>query len=114
MKNTPCYYGIVKAMVTLQAYQKRFGKRPDVQEKLNAGLQVMLKHHLYQRLSNGEAIEPSIVENFYPYPYKPNLIEMLGLMKANGLLDHEAVSQPCKFCAANAGRTGSFRQTKCL
>jgi hypothetical protein len=33
-----------------------------------------------------------MIENFYPYPYKSNVIEILSLLKANGLLGDKRCS----------------------
>jgi len=89
MKSVPCFYGVVKSMVALTEYKKLFGLSDLLEVKLQGGLDYILKHKLYQRLSSKEPIEPSIIQNFYPYPYKTNLIELLTLMKDNNLLDHE-------------------------
>jgi hypothetical protein len=86
MKKTPCYYGVVKAMVALTEYKKRFAASQEILDKLAQGLEYILAHKVYKRLSTGEPIEPSMIENFYPYPYKSNIIEILSLLKANGLL----------------------------
>ncbi|MBN1583822.1 MAG: hypothetical protein JXA89_24155 [Anaerolineae bacterium] len=86
MKRTPCFYGVVKSMIALTEYKSRFGSDNQLDDKLARGLEYILQHHVYKRLSTGEPIEPSIVQNFYPYPYKTNLIEALSLLKANGLL----------------------------
>ena len=95
MKKTPCFYGVVKSMVALTEYKKRFASSPQIDSKLGRGLEYILRHGVFKRLSTGEPIEPSIVENFYPYPYKTNLIETLSLLRDNGLLGdarcHEAI-----------------------
>mgnify|MGYP001307957256 CR=1 FL=1 len=88
MKTVPCFYGVVKSMIALTEYKKRQGLSFDGEKKLQKGLSYILGHHLYQRLSSNKPIEPSIMENFYPYPYKTNLIELLTLMKDNDLLEH--------------------------
>ena len=50
-------------------------------------MEYILKHEVFKRLSTGKPIEDSIILNFYPYPYRSNLIEILSLLKANGLLE---------------------------
>lgn len=87
MHSTPCYHGVVKAMVTLTEYKNQFGSIPVLEEKLDRGLEYMLEHQVYKRLSNGEPIEPNIILNFYPYPYRTNLVESLGVLKANGRMN---------------------------
>jgi len=85
MKKTPCYYGVVKSMVALTEYKKRYEKI-SVDSKLNKGLEYILRHKVFKRLSKDEPIETSIIKNFYPYTYKSNLIEILSLLKMNDLL----------------------------
>lgn len=89
MKKTPCFYGVVKSMIALTEYKERFGGSKKLDNKLNQGLEYILMHKVFKRLSSGKPIEPSIIENFYPYPYKSNIIEILTLLKANGLLGDE-------------------------
>ncbi len=89
MKKIPCFYGVVKSMVALTEYKKRYGSTEKIDDKLSQGLEYILKHKVFKRLSVDEPIEPSIVKNFYPYTYKTNLIETLSLLKANGLLEDE-------------------------
>ncbi|AZO94954.1 hypothetical protein [Halocella sp. SP3-1] len=89
MKKTPCFYGVVKSMITLTEYKKRFDVSKEVQNKLNQGLEYILDHKVYKKLSTGEPIESSIIKNFYPYTYRSNIIEILSLLKANDLLDDE-------------------------
>ncbi|MFA5479184.1 MAG: hypothetical protein WC002_10240 [Candidatus Muiribacteriota bacterium] len=86
MKKTPCFYGVVKSMITLTEYKKRFKTSEEIQNKLNQGLEYILDHKVYKKLSTGEPIEDSIILNFYPYTYKSNIIEILSLLKANDLL----------------------------
>jgi len=86
MKSTPCFYGVVKSMISLTEYKKRFGGSVELDNKLKKGLEYILEHRVFKKLSSDKPIEPSIVENFYPYSYKSNLIEVLSLLKANNLL----------------------------
>ncbi len=87
MKKTPCFYGVIKSMIALTEYRKKFGGSKKLDNKLNQGLEYILKHKVFKRLSTDEPIEPSIIENFYPYTYKTNIIETLSLLEANDLLD---------------------------
>ena len=93
MKKTPCFYGVVKSMIALTEYKNRFGGNKKLENKLDQGLEYILKHKVFKRLSTGEPIEPSMVKNFYPYPYKTNIIETLSLLKVNGLLGDKRCSE---------------------
>lgn len=85
MKEVPCFFGVVKSMIALTEYKKRFGSSKELDEKLSQGLEYILKHRVYKRISSDKPIKSSIVQNFYPYTYKSNIIEILTLLKANGL-----------------------------
>lgn len=87
MKKVPCYYGVVKSMITLTEYKKKFGGSDQLNSKLNQGLEYILQHRVFKRLTLDKPIEDSIILNFYPYTYKSNIIEILSLLKANGLLE---------------------------
>lgn len=93
MKKTPCFYGVVKSMIALTEYKKRFGSSERLDNKLSRGLEYIFKHKVFKRLSTGKPIEPSIIENFYPYTYKSNIIEILSLLKENGLLGDERCNE---------------------
>jgi hypothetical protein len=87
MKAVPCYYGVIKSMIALTEYKKRFESSKTLDDKLNKGLDYILKHNVYKKLSTGQPIEDSIILNFYPYTYKSNIVEILTLLKANGLME---------------------------
>jgi hypothetical protein len=87
MKKVPCYYGVIKAMIALTEYKKRFGGSDKLDSILNQGLEYILQHRIYKKLSADKPIENSIILNFYPYTYRSNIIEILSLLKANGLIE---------------------------
>lgn len=86
MKKIPCYYGVIKAMITLTEYKKQYGDSDELNNKLSQGLEYILKHRVFMKLSSDSPIEDSIILNFYPYTYRSNIIEILSLLKANDLL----------------------------
>ncbi|MFX1489673.1 MAG: hypothetical protein ACFFBI_11025 [Promethearchaeota archaeon] len=93
MKKVPCYYGVIKSMITLTEYKKRFGSSKSLDEKLNQGLEYILKHRVFKKLSSEDPIEDSIILNFYPYTYKSNIIEILSLLKANNLIEDKRCTE---------------------
>ncbi len=96
MKKVPCYYGIVKSMIALNEYKKNFGDSEELTNKLNQGLEYILEHKVFKRLSVDKPIEDSIILNFYPYTYRSNIIEILSLLKANSLMENESCSDAIK------------------
>ena len=89
MKKVPCFYGVIKSMIALTEYKNRFGISKNIDNKLNQGLEYILNHNMFKRLSTDKPIEDSIILNFYPYTYRSNIIEILSLLKANGLIEDE-------------------------
>jgi hypothetical protein len=87
MKKVPCYYGVVKSMIALSEYKKRFEGSEKLETKLKQGLDYILQHRVYKKLSSDKPIEDSIILNFYPYTYKSNIIEILSLLKDNNLME---------------------------
>jgi hypothetical protein len=87
MKSTPCYIGIVKAMIALSDYKNCDYYEPNdlVESKLNKGLDYILNQQVYKRKSNGQPISQEIDKITYPFSYKTNIIEILRLLKENKL-----------------------------
>lgn len=87
MKTTPCYIGIVKAMIALTDYKKRLDTKINhkIENKLKYGLDYILDHKIYLRQSNGQPITKDINKLTYPFSYKTNVIEILRLLKDNSL-----------------------------
>jgi hypothetical protein len=88
MKSTPCFIGVVESMVTLNELVKtRQQVNQSIKDKLQSGLEYILEHNVYRRLSTENPITPYLTKLTYPYTYKTNLVEILGLLKDNDLLD---------------------------
>ena len=109
MKSIPCYYGVVKSMIALTEYKKRFESSKRIDDKLTKGLEYILKHNIYKKLSTGEPIEDSIILNFYPYTYKSNSIEILSLLKANGLMGDERCSDAIELLKKKQRKDGYWQ-----
>lgn len=87
LKSTPCYIGIVKAMIALTDYKKLLDSKTNdkIENKLKSGLDYILDHKIYLRQSNGQPITKDINKLTYPFSYKTNVIEILRLLKDNNL-----------------------------
>ena len=48
MKKVPCFFGVVKSMIALTEYKKRFGGSDELITKLNQGLEYILQHRVYR------------------------------------------------------------------
>jgi hypothetical protein len=54
-------------------------------------------------------LEPSIVQNFYPYTYKTNLLEQLDLMRRVGCIEDPRCADALALLRAKQGRDGMWR-----
>ncbi len=88
MKSTPCYIGIVKAMIALSDYKNtsEFMTNEKVNSKLYRGLEYVLSHQVFLSQSDSKPVTKDITKLTYPFSYKTNIIEILRLLKQNDLL----------------------------
>lgn len=109
MEKTPCYIGVVKAVVALSDYKKSPGyiKNEKIENKLNKGLEYILDHHIYLRKSNSKPITRDITKLTYPFSYKTNIIEILRLLKDNKL-DYDPRCNSAKEYLQNKKQKGGF------
>lgn len=73
----PCYIGIgktVRALVTYSEYTKNANM--DVEKLLAQGLRYMLRHKMYQRLTDGKPISPHITDIMFPQSYALSLTDL--------------------------------------
>jgi hypothetical protein len=109
MKKTPCFYGVIKSMIALTEYKKQLGNTIDIEKKLNDGLEYILRHKVFQKLSTVQPIENSIIKNFYPYSYKTNLIEILTLLKSNDLYNNSNCYEAIEILKQKRYKDGLWR-----
>lgn len=88
MKQTPCFIGIVKALIALTEYKKSsfYKTNKKVETKLSQGLEYILEHNIFNRKTDHKPITKDIAKLTYPFTYKTNVVEILRLMKDNQLL----------------------------
>ena len=82
MMRVPCYIGIGKTMRALLTYQEKVDPHD---EKVNAlieqGVDYMLQHNLYQRLSTGQPISPHVTESMFPQSYVLSLTDLMYIIE---------------------------------
>lgn len=74
---TPCYIGVgktVRALVTYSACVNR--KDQEVEALLLQGTDYMLRHNMFQRLSDGSPISPHITDVMFPQSYALSLTDL--------------------------------------
>jgi len=91
MKSTPCYMGLVKSMLALSDYKQSTAYVPNLllEDKLEQGLEYILNQNVYTRISDGKPIARYIINLTYPFTWKTNIVELLRLLKQNGLLNDD-------------------------
>jgi len=110
MQSTPCFIGVVKSMIALSEANKRSFELPKTShKKLQQGLEYILEHEVYHRLSNGAPITKDIVKLTYPFTYKVNLIEILRLLKNNNLINDKRCNAAKNFIKSKKKKDGYWR-----
>lgn len=92
MKTDPCYIGIGKSLRALLTYQDKVDAYDEkVNEMLQKGIDYMVQHKLFRRLSNGQPISPHITESMFPQNYALSLTDLhYILQKSHRLKDPRA------------------------
>lgn len=111
MKQVPCYMGLVKSMVALSDYKQMVDYKSDdlLEAKLQQGLEYILKHKVYLKLSNHQPITKDITKITFPFTWKTNVIEILRLLKANRLLDDRRCQAAKEFLITKRKKDGYWR-----
>jgi hypothetical protein len=95
-KTVPCYIGIAKSLKALIEYNKHH-KKNSIQSKIDVGIEYLLKHHLYKRLSNGEPITRHILDIAFPESYNLNIVELLNIIYSVGKMDDERINEAVEY-----------------
>lgn len=78
---TPCYIGIGKTVRALITYSEFTGQKDhNVEILINQGIEYMLRHRLYQRLSNGKPICQHINDIMMPQSYALSLTDLVYIV----------------------------------
>lgn len=91
---TPCYIGVGKTVRALVTYLECIQCKDDQAEVcLQQGLDYMLRHKMYQRLSNGKPISPHITDIMIPQSYALSLTDLIYIAGKSDLL-HSPACKP--------------------
>jgi hypothetical protein len=85
--NTPCYIGIgktVRALVTYLEYAKCENQK--VENLIKQGTDYMLRHKMYQRLSDGKPISQHITDIMIPQSYALSLTDLVYILGKRRLI----------------------------
>ena len=86
--NIPCYIGIGKTIRALITYSESVNHTDDdVEELIDKGVGYMLRHNMYQRLSNGAPISAHITDIMMPQSYALSLTDLAYIAGKRKLTD---------------------------
>ena len=87
LKETPCFIGIAKSVKALVYYQRHsLNVTDELDALIQKGVAYLLKHNLFQRLSDHMPITKHILDIAYPQSYQLNLYELLDIVHQTGHL----------------------------
>ncbi|MGG5317489.1 hypothetical protein [Enterococcus sp. AZ072] len=96
MLKTPCYIGIGKTVRGLITYAEYTSHRDEeVEVLIKQGTDYMLKHQLFQRLSNQQPISAHITDIMFPQAYMLSLTDLVFIANKAHLWEDKQ-SQPLK------------------
>lgn len=77
----PCYIGIGKTVRALITYLEYIGHKDiEAEKRITEGVDYMLRHKMYQRLSNGKPISPHITDIMMPQNYALSLTDLIYIV----------------------------------
>lgn len=86
MLATPCYIGIGKTVRALITYSEFTPKADSETEAfIDKGVEYMLRHHMYQRLSDRQPISRHITDVMFPQAYMLSLTDLVYIIAKRGL-----------------------------
>ena len=108
--NTPCFIGIVKSLKALVAYNHCLeGVDFKVNSLINEGMNYVLKHELFKRLSSGEPINNHILDLAFPQSYQLNIIKLLELVFKTGNIENEACKSGINYIMSKQKKNGVWQ-----
>lgn len=106
--NVPCYIGLVKSVMAMVEFQK-FNKNSDINDKINKGIEYILKHHLFKRIKTGKPITGRILDISFPESYHLNIVELVRLIKDVNHLDDERANEAITFLVNQRQKDGKWK-----
>lgn len=107
-KSTPCYIGVAKSVIALHHFQRATNDRTYA-EKLQAGINYMLDHRLFKRLSKDEPINKHITNISFPETYHLNAVELIRFAGNAGLLQDERTKDLVDHLKKRRTKDGKWR-----
>lgn len=110
MRSTPCYIGVVKSIKALVAYDIAVSHQDkQIVSIIAAGMDYVLRHELFKRLSNKEPITKHILDLAFPASYQLNIVELLGLAYDTRRINEAACQSACDFLKRKRTKDGFWK-----
>jgi hypothetical protein len=110
LKATPCYIGIAKSIKALLYYHNASAIQDDnIREIIKKGTDYLLKHNLYQRLTNNEPITKHILDIAYPQSYQLNIVELLDIAYMTNNMNDFRVKQAVDFIKSRKTKDNDWK-----
>jgi len=109
-KTTPCYIGVAKSVKALIAYNTATNYQDtEIIFLITKGMNYILKHELYKRLTNKEPINNHILDLAFPASYQLNIVELLEMAYATGNLKTESCKSALEFLNNKKTKDGYWK-----
>lgn len=110
MKNVPCYIGIGKTLRALLTYQEKVDSTDDnVNEMIRRGVDYMLQHKMYRRLSNDQPISPHITESMFPQSYVLSLTDLVYILQKSHSSNDPRAKDLLRLIEEKRTKTGGWK-----
>lgn len=110
MKNVPCYIGIGKTVRALLTYQEKVDPYDDkVNAMIHHGLDYMLDHKMYRRLSTDQPISPHITESMFPQSYVLSLTDLVYIIQKSQSAEDPRASELLQLLHDKQTNTGGWK-----
>ena len=110
LKETPCFIGLVKSVKALEAYYRITGSKDErILAIVSKGMDYILRHELYKRLSNKEPINRHILDLAFPASYQLNIVELLELANRTGNIHREDCQSAFEYIRSKRTKEGYWK-----
>ena len=110
LKATPCFIGLVKSLKALDAYHCAICRKDEqISAIVSKGMDYILKHELYKRLSNKEPINSHILDLAFPASYQLNIVELFELAHRTGNIHNEGCKSALAYISSKITIDGYWK-----
>lgn len=110
LRATPCFIGLVKSVKALDAYHRATCcKDEQISAIVSKGMDYILRHELYKRLSNKEPINSHLLDLAFPASYQLNIVELLELAHRTGNIHKEGCQNALEYIDSKMTKDGYWK-----